>query len=149
MSFATVTDYEDRLPLVNGERIPLTQDEKHKVETLIDDAGALIRSEFSRRGKSVRECIKRDKHLVQNLRAVTVNMVMRKMTNEDEMDYTQHTMTAGSFTESYTLSNPSGDLYLTAQERKALGIFGSARIGSTSNYEILDCVEDYPQKRGA
>ena len=34
----------------------------------------------------------------------------------------QHTETAGSYSESISYSNPAGDLYLTSAEKKSLGV---------------------------
>ena len=53
----------------------------------------------------------------------------------------QASMTAGSYSEQFTIDNPFGDLYLRAAERRALGIaasgFGIA-IPSFGNAEVSD-----------
>jgi len=52
-------------------------------------------------------------------------MVQRSMasTADDAMaGVRQRTQTAGSYSENFTFANPSGDLYLTAMEKQALGI---------------------------
>ena len=63
-------------------------------------------------------------------RIVSCNMVIRAMSAaQDTFGLSQSSMTAGPYTQSWTYSNPSGDMYLTKAERKMLGISGGY-IGS-------------------
>ena len=64
------------------------------------------------------------------LKMVCCNMVIRAMSAmaSDSYGATQMSMTAGPYTQSWTYGNPTGDLYVTRQEKKLLGI-GVGRIG--------------------
>nr|WP_236023770.1 Gp19/Gp15/Gp42 family protein [Bifidobacterium miconis] len=55
------------------------------------------------------------------MRRVCCAMVKRAMLNRDVAGVTQGTQTANGFTESYSYSNPDGDLYLTKSELRSLG----------------------------
>ena len=63
------------------------------------------------------------------LRRVTCAAVIRALQSGDMAGVTQSSQTAGPFSQSWSYSNPSGDLYLTKAEKKALG--GTVRLGST------------------
>ena len=88
-----------------------------KAQAAIDDALALIQDECERVGVSVADV------RPATLTAVVCAMVIRKLTTDDDrMGVTNAKQTAGGFSESFTYSNPMGDLYLTAAERKRLGL---------------------------
>lgn len=100
-SFATVADVEARWHA-------LTADEAARAAVLIGDASQLIRDECPgwRNADS------------RTLVAVTCAAVIRKMSvSDDRMGITNNQQTAGSFSESFTYSNPMGDLYLTGAEK--------------------------------
>lgn len=62
------------------------------------------------------------------LRRVTCAAVIRALQSGDMAGVTQSSQTAGPFSQSWSYSNPSGDLYLTKQEKRSLG--GTVRLGS-------------------
>ncbi|MBW3081971.1 Gp19/Gp15/Gp42 family protein [Bifidobacterium phasiani] len=100
---------------------PLTEAERTTAETLIVDASDLITTQCPR-WRTASEA---------TLRRIVCAMVKRSMINMDTAGVTQSTQTAGSFSESMSYSNPDGDLYLTASEKRSLGGGGSGqRIGS-------------------
>jgi len=106
--FATTEDLEARWH-------PLTESETSKARTLLDDASDKIMSERPdwRRLRPA------------TLRRVCCAMVRRAMTADATGipdGATQFSQTTGSFTDSVTLANPNGDLYLTSGERRDLGI---------------------------
>lgn len=113
--FAFVDDLEKRWHA-------LTSAEKAKADALLEDAAALIRStcpNWSQADSSV-------------LRFVSCAAVKRAMlANDDTAGVSQHTETAGSYSESYSYSNPAGDLYLTQSDKEALG-----GDGTTWAYEL-------------
>lgn len=117
-AFATVEDYEARY----GE-----SDDPERVETLLGDAAAFIASQpgFERRVD--------DEVQAANLVRVTCAVVNRSLSAGDLAGFSQFSQTAGSYNASVSLSNPSGDFYLTKAEKAALGI-GGARIGQTNPY---------------
>lgn len=68
------------------------------------------------------------------LRRVTCAAVIRALQSGDMAGVTQSSQTAGPFSQSWSYSNPSGDLYLTKAEKKALG--GTVRLGSTDMSQL-------------
>lgn len=111
MAYAEVSDLEARWK-------PLTEQEQEVAETLLEDASAMLDALVNVDGKCTQ---------VDLLKIVCCNMVQRSMTAGamDAFGITQQSMTAGPYTQSWTLSNPSGDMYLTKMEKKLLGITGS------------------------
>lgn len=98
---------------------PLSASERGRAQALLGDATAILSAEFRALG---REIDPGDAALASSLRAVCCSMVRRVMANDVDGDYTQASVTAGSFSQQYTFANPAGDMYLTAQERRTLGI---------------------------
>lgn len=98
---------------------PLSASERARAEVLLSDASGIIEAELSEAGRSADGA---DDALAASLRAVCCSMVRRVMANDVDGDYTQASVTAGSFSQQYTFANPAGDMYLTAQERRLLGI---------------------------
>ena len=109
MAFAVVSDIEMRWR-------ELSTDEKTRASTLIEDATAmltaLVRVDAS------------DQQQAQLLNTVCCNMVIRAMAQSgmDTFGVSQAAITAGPYTQSFSYSNPSGDMYLTKMEKKLLGI---------------------------
>lgn len=103
--FATITDLEQRWH-------ELTTDERKRATALLEDASDLIRQTcpaWSSAGTAA-------------LRRVTCAAVRRAMASGGEGDgWTQRSQTAGSFSESVTYANPTGDLYLRRDEIESLG----------------------------
>lgn len=109
-AFASVEDLEARWHA-------LTTEEKAKASALLDDAADLIRTTCPAWAKAGQTTLKR----------ISCAAVKRAMlAGDDTAGVTQHTQTAGSYSESYAYSNPAGDLYLTASEKEALGGTGAA-----------------------
>ena len=119
-AFATTSD------LVNRWR-ELNDTEKKRAETLLLDATAKITSMCNDSGVDIDEENEVQAH---NLLATTCEMVKRAMLSSvDSAPTTSYSQGAGSYTESFTYANPTGDLYLTSAEKKLLGI-GRQRIFS-------------------
>ncbi len=109
-AFATVDDLEARWHA-------LTSAEWGKAEALLDDASDLIRSTCPLWAEASATTLKR-------IACAAAKRAM--LSGDDTAGITQHTETAGSYSESYSYSNPAGDLYLTASEKTALGGTGAA-----------------------
>ena len=92
-AFATVDDLAARWRALSGA-------ENAQAAVLLDDASDLIRTTYRAYAGVPLSTLKR----------VTCAVV------------SQHTETAGSYSESYSYSNPAGDLYLTAAEKTSLGV---------------------------
>lgn len=103
--FATVADLEARWH-------PLTDSEQAKAEVLIGDASDMI----------IDAAVDVDSVRPETLTRICCQMVKRAMIAEatNPTGVTQYSQTAGSFSESGTYANPTGDLYLLAAEKRAL-----------------------------
>lgn len=98
----------------------LSDIEKDRAETLLLDASAIIATMCARSGIDIDDT---DELQALNLKAISCEMVKRAMLSPvDQAPMSQFSQTAGSYTESGTFVNPTGDLYLTANEKKRLGI---------------------------
>lgn len=118
MSYATVEDLEARY----GE---LSSELEGRATVLLDDAAAIIDAYVTVDAT--------DEHCLARLRLVSCAMVNRALhaAESDAYGVSQSTMTAGPYTQNVSFANPSGDLYLTATEKRTLGI-GAPYIGELS-----------------
>jgi len=116
MAFALVSDIEARWR-------DLSTVEESRASVLIDDASAML--------SSLVTVDAQDEKQAALLKTVCCSMVIRCMsaTQADTFGVSNASMTAGSYTQQWTYSNPSGDMYLTKLEKKLLGIT-SGYIGS-------------------
>ena len=116
--FATAEDYETRYGEVEDEA---------RVSALLQDATNVIASQpgFELRGG--------DDTFVGVLETVTCAMVHRSLMSGAYAGLSNVSQGAGGYTASVAVYNPGGDLYLTRNERRALGI-GGGRIGQTDPY---------------
>ena len=107
--FATIDDYEARYGAVDDEK---------QLETLLEDASAFIASQagFKQPDTDVGTA---------NLVRVTCAIVHRSLMAGSLAGIQSYSEGAVGYSASVTPYNPSGDFYLTAQERKSLGIGGS------------------------
>lgn len=116
MAFAVVSDIESRWR-------ELSTDEEARATTLIDDASAMLSAlvvvDIS------------DKRQAGLLKMVCCNMVIRAMSASeyDAFGASQMSMTAGPYSQQWTYSNPSGDMFITKMEKRLLGI-STSYIGS-------------------
>lgn len=117
-SFAAVSDYEARYGEV---------DDQGQVETLLGDASAFIAAQPGFRLLSEDDC----GYALQqaNLVRVTCAVVHRSLSAGDWAGFSNASQTAGSYTASITIANPTEDFYMTKAEKRSLGITGS-RIGT-------------------
>ena len=109
MAFAEVSDIEARWH-------PLSSEEQERAEVLLEDASAML-SELVKVDES-------DEEQADLLKIVSCNMVIRSMsaTEHDSFGATNMSMTAGPYQQSFTYSNPTGDMFLTKMEKRLLGI---------------------------
>ena len=118
MAFAEVSDIEARWR-------SLSDDEKSRAGVLIEDASAML--------SALVDVDAADQQQAELLNTVCCNMVIRAMaqSNMDTFGVSQSAITAGPYTQSFSYSNPSGDMYLTKLEKKLLkvsiGYIGSIR----------------------
>lgn len=114
MAYATIDDLETRWR-------PLSEAEQERAEVLLEDASVYLDALVTIDGTEEQEAI---------LERVSCSMVQRVMSADvDTFGLSQTSMTAGSYTQSMTFANPSGDFYLTGFEKRLLGI-ASAKLGT-------------------
>lgn len=116
MAFATVEDLEDRWR-------ELDSDEEAKATTLLDDASVML--------SALVEVDQNDASQAALLKIVSCSMVMRSMmaSESDAYGVSQLDYGMGPFSQAAHFSNPNGDMYLTAQEKRLLGITGGYVLG--------------------
>lgn len=109
MAYATVDDLEARWRQLDA-------DEEERAGVLLDDASAML--------DALVTVDATDEAQAALLRMVSCNMVSRAMlaSGSDVMGLSQVDYGMGPFQQTAHFANPSGDMYLTAQERKLLGI---------------------------
>ena len=107
------------------ERYP--EDERDGLQTLLEDAAAYITGYLRNSGI---EPDTEDEVNVRNLLNVTCEVVHRRLSVPvDMLGIKQYSTTAGPFTQSGTLANPSEEMYLTQAEKRLLGIAGRGKRG--------------------
>lgn len=126
MAYATIHDIEIR----TGKTY--TESEKTVLAAMLCDAGVLIDSYNA-------------KATEQAKRVVTCRMVLRAFSTDEDVSYplgaTQGSMTAGGYTQSWTVGSGggSGELYLGKTEKQILG--GGNSIGSYSPTQELVVID--------
>ena len=116
--FATVEDYEARYGKVDDEA---------RISALLQDATNIIASQPGFCEKD------RDDTWWGVLETVTCAVVHRSLSSGTYAGFSNVSQGAGGYTESVAVYNPGGDMFLTRNEKKALGI-GGARIGFVAPY---------------
>lgn len=116
MAFATVEDLEARWHA-------LTEPEQARATVLLDDASVYIASLVR---VDASDCMQ-----ASALKIVCCSMVQRAMnaSANDAFGISQQTITADIYSQSMSFANPSGDFYLTASEKRLLGITSSYMLG--------------------
>lgn len=109
MAFADVSDLESRWR-------ELSTEEEARANVLLGDASAIL--------SALVTVDNSDYEQSELLKMVCCDMVIRAMsaTASDSFGVSQTSMTAGPYTQSFSYSNPSGDMYLTRLEKRLLGI---------------------------
>ena len=117
MAYATYEDVVLRYPHVADQCTD-------RVNALIADATAVIDWELAECGVSIDQ---NDATQAQNLLAVTCSMVARAVSDGNSVyGVSSLTQMAGPIQQTVSYSNPNDDMYLTAGERRKLGILHAA-----------------------
>jgi len=126
-AFATFCDLEARWR-------PLSEAERTRADVLLEDASELVRSLNPNIDEQIAVGIVRE----GVAKAVACAIVKRAMQSVGDYDgITQMSETTGPFTQSASFANPTGDLYLTKDERRRLKI-GSQKAGSVDLIAVED-----------
>lgn len=109
VKFADVSDIEARWHA-------LSDDEQARAGVLIGDASAMLAEQVEVDAANAEQA--------RLLNIVCCSMVIRAMsaTEADSYGASSTSITAGPYTQSWNYSNPTGDMYLTKQEKRLLGI---------------------------
>ena len=119
-AYATLEDLQSRWRL-------LSADEQQRATTLLSDAAVKIALACKQSGVAVDAA---DELQSEALKSINCEMVKRAMMSPIDMPpMSSFAQTAGSYSESQTYVNPTGDLYMTLGEKKMLGI-GTQKMGS-------------------
>lgn len=112
-AFATVNDLEARWRT-------LTEEEKEKADTLLGDASVHLQTLMVRK---YGEDYTPSELMSENLKIVTCNIVMRSMNvKQGFFGCSEVSTTAGPYSQTFTPINSSGDMRLTSEELKLLGL---------------------------
>lgn len=139
--FATVEDLEARWRV-------LDDDEKARAEVQLTDVSAYI-TELMRQSEV--PINPEDEYQAQTLKSVCCAATRRSLSQlfssdggsigAGAEDANSSTVTAGVFSQTYQYANPTGSIYLRADEKKLLGI-GRLRVSTAAPYSWrLDHVE--------
>ena len=119
-AYATLEDLQSRWRL-------LSADEQQRATTLLSDAAVKIALACKQSGIAIDAA---DDLQSEALKSINCEMVKRAMMSPIDMPpVSSFAQTAGSYSESQTYVNPTGDLYMTLGEKKMLGI-GTQKMGS-------------------
>ena len=119
-AYATLEDLQSRWRL-------LSADEQQRATTLLSDAAVKIALACKQSGVAIDAV---DELQSEALKSINCEMVKRAMMSPIDMPpVSSFAQTAGSYSESQTYVNPTGDLYMTLGEKKMLGI-GTQKMGS-------------------
>ena len=119
-AYATLEDLQSRWR-------QLSADEQQRATTLLSDAAVKIALACKQSGVAIDAA---DELQSKALKSINCEMVKRAMMSPIDMPpVSSFAQTAGSYSESQTYVNPTGDLYMTLGEKKMLGI-GTQKMGS-------------------
>lgn len=123
LQFASVDDYTARYGSV---------DDEEQLEALLYDAECMLLTAYHRRyGEDWEE----GAHAAFDLNACAVACAIahRALSVPSGMDgATSATMMAGSYSQTISWSNPTGDLWLSKSDLRRLGLAGGSRMGGTA-----------------
>ena len=105
----------------------MSADEQQRATTLLSDAAVKIALACKQSGVAIDAA---DELQSEAFKSINCEMVKRAMLSPIDMPpMSSFAQTAGSYSESQTYVNPTGDLYMTLGEKKMLGI-GTQKMGS-------------------
>ncbi|NMM96291.1 phage protein [Bifidobacterium sp. DSM 109960] len=118
-AFAAIPDLEEVWRV-------LDETDRTKAERLLDAASRKIRLQCP----SWRQAEEAEPGICKDICCAMVKRAM--LASDDTAGVSQHTETAGSYSESYSYANPTGDLYLTSAERSDLDSAGAGHMFTVS-----------------
>ncbi|MDR1447684.1 MAG: phage Gp19/Gp15/Gp42 family protein [Candidatus Ancillula sp.] len=114
-AYANIEDLEQRWR-------PLFPKEEEVAQTRLLDASNLMRIKCRQNSIDLDADIVEDELVAELVVKICCNITKRSFLTNDDMPVSQYSEHVGQVSQSYTLFNPSGDMYMTKEEKEELGI---------------------------
>lgn len=114
----------------------LNETERQRAEMLLKLASNILRGKGASVGVDIDAEKSRNNVFAENLKWVTLEAVKRALqTPQDTPPVNSYSQTAGPYSENFTYTNPSGDLWFKKSELQILGFGGVQKISSINLYK--------------
>ncbi len=114
----------------------LSENERQRAEMLLKLASNILRGKGASVGVDVDAEKNKNTVFAENLKWVILEAVKRALqTPQDTPPVNSYSQTAGPYSENFTYTNPSGDLWFKKSELQILGFGGVQKISSINLYK--------------
>lgn len=114
----------------------LNETERQRAEMLLKLASNILRGKGASVGIDIDTEKSKNNVFAENLKWVTLEAVKRALqTPQDTPPVNSYSQTAGPYSENFTYTNPSGDLWFKKSELQILGFGGVQKISSINLYK--------------
>lgn len=114
----------------------LSENERQRAEMLLKLASNILRGKGASVGVDIDTEKNKNTVFAENLKWVTLEAVKRALqTPQDTPPVNSYSQTAGPYSENFTYTNPSGDLWFKKSELQILGFGGVQKISSINLYK--------------
>lgn len=114
----------------------LNETERQRAEMLLKLASNILRGKGASVGIDIDAEKNKNTVFAENLKWVTLEAVKRALqTPQDTPPVNSYSQTAGPYSENFTYTNPSGDLWFKKSELQILGFGGVQKISSINLYK--------------
>lgn len=114
----------------------LNENEQRRAEMLLKLASNILRGKGASVGIDIDAERNKNNVFAENLKWVTLEAVKRALqTPQDTPPVNSYSQTAGPYSENFTYTNPSGDLWFKKSELQILGFGGVQKISSINLYK--------------
>lgn len=114
----------------------LNETERQRAEMLLKLASNILRGKGASVGIDIDAEKNKNNVFAENLKWVTLEAVKRALqTPQDTPPVNSYSQTAGPYSENFTYTNPSGDLWFKKSELQILGFGGVQKISSINLYK--------------
>lgn len=114
----------------------LNETERQRAEMLLKLASNILRGKGASVGVDIDAEKNKNAVFAENLKWVTLEAVKRALqTPQDTPPVNSYSQTAGPYSENFTYTNPSGDLWFKKSELQILGFGGVQKISSINLYK--------------
>lgn len=114
----------------------LNETERQRAEMLLKLASNILRGKGASVGIDIDAEKNKNNVFAENLKWVTLEAVKRALqTPQDTPPVNSYSQTAGPYSENFTYTNPSGDLWFKKSELQILGFGGVQKISSINLFK--------------